>query len=398
MPQIDFIISNDSHHVAMFLPIVRALAASGHYRCRIVSLCEFRGLVSPTGRFDMERVSLRKVLPIKIRSSPTVGQQVGGMRATGLRQLARAVSWFGLLQPNVRRCFDRAPDLVVLPNDAAFPYDHICRWLRARGIPFLLVQEGIRFPLPGAIDGDTYGQGGAAAVAAWGQTSADYFRRQGVPDERIHLTGSPRYDELLAADWQPEARRLKQQWGWDDKNLLFLSNPIDDQGFCTTPEKYDLIRRFIRAIEPLFDDPGFRLIIKLHGRESLRDVQALVAGLAYARQISVLGVGPVYPLFLLSRAAIVLASTVGLEALLFGLPLGVLEIPRVGFVYDYVARGAARGLTWSQPMLGQVRELLDGAVGDRGLIEAYVSETLVGRAGATDRVVQLIARLVDGNR
>lgn len=394
MSRIDFIISNDSHHVAMFLPIVRALSASGRYQCRIVSLCEFRGLVSPTDRFVMERVGLSKVLPIKIRSSPTIGQQVGGVRATGLRQLARRLSWFGLLHPGVRRCFQSAPDLVVLPNDAAFPYDHICRWLRTRRIPFLLVQEGIRFPLPGAIDGDTYGQGGAAAIAAWGQTSADYFRRQGVAEQRIHLTGSPRYDDLLAADWQPEAQRLKQQWGWGDKNLLFLSNPIDDQGFCTTPEKYDLIRRFIQGIEPLFDDPTFRLIIKLHGRESLRDVQVLVADMACARQVSVLGVGPVYPLFLLSRAAIVLASTVGLEALLFGLPLGVLEIPRVGFVYDYVARGAAQGLTWSRPLADQVSALLDGAVGDRRLIEAYVTETLATRAGATDRVVQLIAHLV----
>ncbi|NIY17466.1 MAG: hypothetical protein GWM98_22600, partial [Nitrospinaceae bacterium] len=66
-------------------------------------------------------------------------------------------------------------------------------------------------------------------------------------------------------------------------------------------------------------------------------------------RITVIGRGPLYPLFVLSKAAIVLASTVGLEALMMDVSLGVLEIPGSGFVYDYVEQGAAMGLTWKRP-------------------------------------------------
>jgi len=57
--------------------------------------------------------------------------------------------------------------------------------------------------------------------------------------------------------------------------------------------------------------------------------------------VTVLDSGPIFAAIAASRAAIVLTSTVGLEALTFGLPLGVLEIPGHDFAFDYVQRGAA---------------------------------------------------------
>jgi hypothetical protein len=53
---------------------------------------------------------------------------------------------------------------------------------------------------------------------------------------------------------------------------------------------------------------------------------------------------PLFAVLAMGRAAVVLASTVGLEALAFGLPLGVLALPGHGHVFEYVARGAALGL------------------------------------------------------
>lgn len=395
MPQIDFLISNNSHHAAMFLPVVEALAARPSYRCRIISLCEFRGLRSPVERFQIDGVTFEKVLPFKLRPSPSVGRQMGNADSQGARQLARKMSWHLLLGPRVRAGLKAAPDLAVLPNDAAFPYNHICDLLRVRQIPFLLVQEGIRFPLPGIANEEPYGSGGAAAIAAWGETSAEYFRHVGVRDERIHLTGNPRFDVILGTDWYSEAERIKAQWKIGTNALLFLSNPIDDQGFCTTQEKLELIRRFIVGLMPLFNDPAFHLILKLHGRESVKDVQALVAGLRLADRVTVLGVGPPYPLFVLSRAAVVMTSTAGLEALLFGLPLGVLEIPRVGFVFDYVSSGVAMGLTWDAPLADQVKALLEFRQRRQQVVEAYVVRNLATRNGATDRIVKLIMGLVE---
>jgi hypothetical protein len=309
--------------------------------------------------------------------------------------LARRVSWEALLHWRLRRLFGQGPELAALPNDAAFPYDLIVKMLNGAEIPFVLMQEGIRFPLPGSEEGDAYGLGGAVAIAAWGEGSAAYFRSRGAAAERVVPTGNPRFDDLPRMDFTGEAEDLRKKLDLRDNTLLLMSNPIDDQGFCTTQEKYELVGRFIDDIRPLFDEPDFRLVIKLHPRESVVDFRSLVNGRLSKGQIQVLGGGPLNPLFVLSRAAIVLASTVGLEALMMDVPLGVLEIPGTGFVYDYVERGAAMGLSWKRPMAEQVCELLAGDVCDKQVVKAYIEYSLTTIGEATDRVVDLITGLLE---
>jgi hypothetical protein len=399
MPKIDFLISNDRHHAAMIQPAVEALAARPRYQCRVVSLCEFRGLVSPVEQFQrIPGVAFMRVVPFQFRPSSSTGAQMGGGGTSRARKVARALSWYALLNYPMRRAMAAKPDLVVLPNDAAFPYNLITRQLRARHIPFVLVQEGIRFPLPSVSGDEVYGRGGATAVAAWGEASADYFRQVGVAGERICLVGNPRFDGICETDWQEQGQRLKQEVELGNRNLLFLSNPIDDQGFCTSAEKMALIGRFFQEIAPLFEDNDLHLIVKLHGRESVDGFQAVVNQLPYVERVKVLNAAPLYPLFTLSQAAIILASTVGLEALLFNLPLGVLEIPGVGFVYDYVSSGAALGLGWNGSMVEQVCRLLTSPVQDRLAAEQFVQRNFATRQGATGRLVDLITGLVEDDR
>jgi hypothetical protein len=395
MPKIDFLISNDRHHAAMIRPAVQALAARPDYHCRVVSLCEFRGLTSPVAHFQqIPGVAFTRIVPFHFRSSPSGGAQMGGGSTSRKRKLLRTISWHLLLNYPMRRTLAATPDLVVLPNDAAFPYNLIVGQLRARQIPFVLLQEGIRFPLPSVSGDEIYGAGGAAAVAAWGESSADYFRQVGVPNDRIHLVGNPRFDGITETDYREQAQELKRELQLGDQNLLFLSNPIDDQGFCTHQEKMALIGRFFQQISPLFHGTNLHLIVKLHGRESVEDFQAIVNDLPYSGRVKVLNAAPLYPLFTLAQAAIVLASTVGLEALLFNVPLAVLEIPGTGFVYDYVSSGAAQGLGWhGKSMAEQVQVLLQHAA-PQPIINAYVGRNLATCTESTERIVNLITDLV----
>jgi hypothetical protein len=388
----------------MMKPVMARLVEQG-YRCRLLSLCEFRGLNSPTAMFDVPGMDSIRLVPFLFRSPSSGGQQTGKSGQKLGRTLARRLSWEMLLKRPLNHLFRQKPDLVVLPNDAAFPYDLIVEMLKTAGIPFLLMQEGIRFPLPGSEEGDAYGLGGAEAIAAWGEGSAAYFRSRGVPPETIQATGSPRFDTLPQKDFTAEASQLKERFDMKDNTLLFMSNPIDDQGFCTTLEKMRLTGRFLDGIHPLFNAPDFRLIIKLHPRESESDFQALAEDWLAQHdmdngRIKVMGSGrdnsgsPLYPLFTLSKAAIVLASTVGLEALLMDVPLGVLEIPSTGFVYDYVERGAAVGLSWQRPMAGQVCELLNGNICDKQTVQAYIKYSLSTIGEASDRVTELIQQVL----
>ncbi len=381
----------------MFRPVVKELARRSGYRCRAVSLCELRGLASPVEKFRFENVTFVQIIPLHFRPSSSTGRQTGKAGSQVLRRWIRRAGWRVLLDRPLRAWLAAPPELVVLPNDAAFPYDRIVQQLHARGIPFVLVQEGIRFPLPAGNGQEVYGRGGAAAIAAWGEGSAAYFRQQGVPEERIHLTGNPRFDTVLTADWRSQAEQLKQEYHLGRRLLLFLSNPIDDQGFCTTQEKLALARRFVTELASLFDDPEFHLVIKLHGRESVEDFQAVLGSLPFSARITVLSRAPLYPLFRLARAAVVMASTVGLEALLFGLPLGILEIPGTGFVYDYVSGDAAQGLSWNAPLVDQVRALLAREVERGPAIAAYLARHLATCDRSTDRIVDLVGQLVEGH-
>lgn len=392
MPKVDFVISNTSHHVAMMQPVVRTMAEQEACCCRVISLCELRGLRTPIEQFGFEGVEVMQLVP-GVRRSNTMGPQSRREAVQGLREAARQVSWRLFLRPRVKRWLDNGADLVVLPNDAAFPYDGIAQELREHSIPFLLMQEGVRFPLPARRPQHMYGGGGAAAIAAWGESSAAYFRSAGAPTQRIHLTGTPRLDAVAQTDWASKAAQLQVELQLKGNTLLFLSNPIDDQGYCTTQAKNALIADFIRELAPLFDDPAFRLVIKLHGREAMPDLQGLVSGLPFCNRVILLKDVSLYALFKLAQAAIVMASTVGLEALLFGLPLGVLELPGAGFVHDYVSSGAARGLSWSQPMAEQVKSLLEMKRMPPPA-ESYVVRNLAVRADATGETVKLITGLL----
>lgn len=395
MPQVDFYFSNDRHHIEMFFPVVQALAAQPGYVLRWVSLCEFRGIPTPTNRLETEGVKVIRVIPHSFRRASSGGTPSSGTVARLLRTVARLASWHLLLKRPLAHIGSQRADLAVVPNDAAFPYNHLARQLRRNGTPFLLVQEGIRFPLPAERHEARYGAGGATAIAAWGKSSARFFEKQGAKLSIIHLTGNPRFSVIDREDWQVQASEIARRLGLRGRTLLFLSNPIDDQGFCDSVGKLGLVRHFIEGITPLFQDPTFRLLLKLHGRESTSDFQRVVDEFSFSERITVLNDAPLYPLFILAHAAVILASSVGLEALMMGLPLGVLEIPGHGFVHDYVLEGAATGLHWNQPMHEQINSLMEippQIVATRA--RRYVDYTLAVRDNSTSCLVSLIHRLV----
>ncbi len=387
MPRVDFVISNDGHHRTMSWPVAARLARDGGSTARVLSLCELRGLPTPAAASAPSGVEVRQVVPWRLRGSPSVGPAARPGPPTAARRLARWLIWRLLLAPRLSALLGRRPALAVLPNDAAFPYDRIARLLHVRRIPFLLLQEGIRFPLTGQTGEPVYGAGGAAAVAAWGEASAGYFRAAGVAPERIHLTGSPRFDRQAS----PSAG------GTGNRTLLLATNPIDDQGLCTHDEKLALVGRFFDQLEPLFADPGFHLAVKLHSREDPRELRPLIAERMRDR-VAIHTDTPLEELFQTAGAVVVLASTVGLEALLHGLPLAVLELPGHGFQYDYVDSGAATGLSWGAPMAPQLASLFEPSEQRRADVEAYLQRQFATREGAAERVARLILEFVGERR
>ncbi len=342
---VTFVFSNPRHHLDMMVPVARILGRRA-VPYRLVSLAELRGFPTPSLAERLPGAEVRRAIPRHVRRDPSAGTGLGTSGGPGavLRRVARAAAWRAGLRPRLRWLL-RGTGLVVVPNDAAYPYAELAADLRSRRLPFVLLQEGIRFPLPTEdAAGLAYGAGGAAAVCAWGEASAEHFRAIGVPTGAVRVTGNPRFDGVAPAQWRDRGRALAAQLGLDREPLLYLSNTIDDQGFCTTAAKMELFAGFVREAAPVLARERRALVVKLHPREDTEAFRRAAAGFPGV-PIHVLPLeAPLFAVLAMGRAAVVLASTVGLEALAFGLPLAVLAIPGHGHVFEYVARGAAIGL------------------------------------------------------
>lgn len=390
MSSVDFLIANNGHHAETARTVAHELLRRG-LECRLVSICELRGLDSPQDETLTTGLGLHRLVPHRIRRSPSLR---GGavVRRPKLRALSHLVLWHGYLKRRVRAWLRQTPRLVTVPNDAAFPYSYICRELRKREIPFVLLQEGIRFTETVFEESGILEQGrsGANAIACWGATSAEFFRQRGAPTNSVHLTGNPRFDHIAATDWSPPARHLDKTLPSGQPTVSILTNPIDLWGFCSNAEKMRLIESFIEGLADLFETTDLRLILKNHRQESFQDYKAVAANSGYPDRIAVVPDAPLYPLLRLSDAAVILASTVGLEALLLGVPLAVLEVPGTGFIHDFVSGGAARGITWSRPLATQVEALIDGSSKIDASVMAYLDRTLSARGRATQAVGDLL--------
>jgi hypothetical protein len=208
----------------------------------------------------------------------------------------------------------------------------------------------------------------------------------------VRVTGNPRFDRIDPATWQDAGAELRTRLGLSNAPLAFLSNPIENQGYGSVDEKLVLFERFLTEAAPLLLERGIDVLVKNHLQEDPETFARVAARTPMAGRVHLVTSAPLYGVFTAAQAGVVLSSTVGLEALAFGLPLGVLEIPSHGFAFEYVARGAAVGLAPGR-MLAGVRELLDGATGRRSQSISLVERHLHARGLAAINVAEVIAEV-----
>ncbi len=372
----------------MMAPVARELQARG-VTVELVSLAELRGIDSPVA----EDLTIRRVIPWNIRRrAASVDQRIPD--GSDRRRFAQRVVWLGVrtaLWPWLRDV-----DLVVVPNDAVYPYLEMIEWLRGRGVPYVLMQEGIRFALPKTYDGAPYGCSGAAAVCAWGQGSAEHFVATGVPASVIKVTGAPRFDSIDVDDYLRHADEHRRELGLERAPLAFISNPIEIQGYGTREYKLDLFSKFLAEAAPVIAETGAPLLIKTHAHESPDDFARAAARVPDAPKLA-FGGSSLFATLAAARAVIVLASTVGLEALMFGLPLGQLEIPGQPFAFEYVERGAAIPIR-SGSVAAATRTLLTPSAQLAAAGKRLVERHLHDRGRAKHHVADAIMEAVPANR
>jgi len=394
MASVAFVFTSPRHHLEMMAPVADELGRRG-VACRMISLAELRGLDTP------KDPKLRRVLPYNVRGKPASTGAAATVSTDGPRswwrgKLAQAVVWRAL-SLRLHQLIAGA-DVVVVPNDTAYPYDKLLAEVHRRGARSVLMQEGIRFPPEKGYTGGWYGTGGATAICAWGDGSKDYFTACKVAERDIVVTGAPRLDELDPAAWARPGAELLAKHRLDSAPLLYMSNPIETQGFGTKAGKLALFARLLADAAPRLREHRVPVVVKNHPHEDPDDYIAVGRASPVADLVTVLPPSaPIFALLAAARAAIVLTSTVGLEALAFGLPIGVLEIPGFPFAFEYVQRGAAVPV-YAGAIAAGVAELLAGAPEHRAAGQALLARHLHDRGRARHNVADLIERLLAGDR
>ncbi len=392
MKVIHFYISNPNHHWQMVKPIMIQLKLQ-NIRVVLISLCEFRRMQTPAEQLndlDIPFVSLAS-LKFKGTSTSTGKKFIGGNQAF-LRNLIRTIIWHLKIKKELIHVNKQRPDWVVVPNDIAYPFSKICKWFVKKKIPFLLLQEGIRFPLPNEEGGKPYGTNGAKEILTWGDASTKYFVNLGVK-AKVVTAGNPRFDSIFNEKMIFEKKNIPVV----KYNILYVSNPVDDQGFCSHEEKIRLFTKFVHSMKEMMDQHDIHLFVRLHPREDLVSFQKAADTIATARVIW----AQEYSLFEYLQKmdlSIVLASTVGLESMMVHVPVGVIKLPRHGFVFDYVQSGSALGidvdsdftqLIWRAITIDQLK------LKEKSLL--YVKTQLANRGESVPYITNHILNLVNGH-
>lgn len=232
-------------------------------------------------------------------------------------------------------------DVLVLDEDAS-PWQRAAIAIARRaGTRSLVIQHGI----PGVRFG--FAPLFADAIAAWGETSAVDLTNWGIDRSRIFLTGSPRHDDLIRQEAALHAVMQSDRRGAEvastspsvaarsanqpPRILVFAAPPPDDARpdalwYHATTSTYR--RQWDELFAALARIGAATVVIKLHPRGSVPESIAAAAERWPRVNYQVVRQGDFSTLVRAADLVISCASSAGVEATLFGVP--VIQLLPVG--------------------------------------------------------------------
>ncbi len=314
-----------------------------------------------------------------------------------------------------RRALRRVrPALVVLAEGELWP--NFVLAAQGAGVPVAVVNGRMsprsfrRYRLLGPLSRRLFARVGL--IAAQTEEYAAHYRQLGAPAERLHVTGSVKYDGTTADRDNPRTRELRRLFGVADDDLVWVA------GSTQAPEEQLALDVFQRARE---DHPNLRLFLVPRQRERFDEVADLLrrSGVPFVRRSTL--DGP-----LTDRGAAVLVDTIGELGALWGLAdvafvggsldgrrggqnmiepaaygAAVVFGPHVWNFRDTAERlveaGAAVQVADGAGLDRAIRRLLADAV-ERARLGAAARDLVRRQQGATERTVELFMPLTAGRR
>jgi hypothetical protein len=263
---------------------------------------------------------------------------------------------------------------------------------RAAGVPTVAIQHGILYPKYYSYrhGADESGCPRPDRTAVFGESARRILLELGhYPPESVVLTGSPKFDDLLAtaARWDREDIRRRLDVGEAERLVVVASRY---RGIRDTHAAIgSAFPGLVRAVESL---PGVKALVKPHPAEPEESYAADLRA-AGAVRVRLLPPGTdLMPLLHAADALVTVESLSAVEALVLGRPVLVLSMPT--HLRELVAAGAALGVPAGEDPSRALRDLLFDEATRRRLGAArhrYLGDVAQGvDGGATARIVALL--------
>lgn len=235
-----------------------------------------------------------------------------------------------------------------------------------------------------------------------GPASKALFLKSGIPEDAIVVTGQPRYDSMISSGTRHNKASLLERFGLDTNApvVVVATQPFVEDGLWTAGQRAHFFEHVVAAVH----DAGGQLLIKLHPRETSAAVyRSILSRLGSTSVPIVNGEVDLATLLTACDAVLTVRSTIGLEAMILGVPIIAFESEGLSSQtdeLDYVKYGAAVGVYGADELAAAIASVLYDTETRIRLAEAsrcYVydhSYLQDGRAGA--RVAHVIASRLEG--
>ena len=270
----------------------------------------------------------------------------------------------------------------------------------AAGVPSVALQHGILYPgyFSYVHEADEGECPRPTRTAVFGTAARDFLvARGGYGRESLVLTGSPKFDALLAAAARWDRTALRQRLGLQEgERLVVLASRF--RGIRSTYQAVgSAFPALVRAVAAL---PAARLLVKPHPAEPAAPYETVLRELGASRARALPASSDLLELLCACDLLVTVESLSAVEALALGRPVLVLNMPTN--LAELVEAGAALGVPEGQdPAPALAAALFDEAVreGLRAARDAYVAAVAGGLDGqATARIVELLRQTARHDR
>lgn len=218
-----------------------------------------------------------------------------------------------------------------------------------------------------------------------GPASKALFLRNGIPEDAIVVTGQPRYDSFINIGTPKEKNSILEHLGLDKGTpvVAVATQPFVEDGLWTAVQRARFLERVVAAVLEASGQP----LIKLHPRETgVAAYRSLLSTLNNVRVPILQDEVDIAIVLTACDALLTVSSTIGLEAMMFGLPVIAFEEGATGKtdVLGYVQYGAAVGVYSEKELAPSIAAVL------------FDPRTRAGLAKASERYVYDHAYLQDG--